>query len=151
MLNLGKMNSVECAKVLCEAAEPLGRIMMDDKVASAIVGMKKSLGEKYSMIQLAGSALSHLAPVLLGDAHREDTFHVVAVMSGRDVEEIRNQPGPATISAIVEMLLSTTDFARFRGGDKAVRDGNGMRDDIQTRSTSDNEGVGIGAAGAGQK
>ena len=94
-MKLSEMNTVEMADALVSLADPIGNIATDD----AIVQKMQFLATKKSNIEVVGAVISELAPFLL-KTHFEDTCAVVAVLSGKTVDDVKQQRGLQTIADI---------------------------------------------------
>ena len=89
-MKLNQMNGDQLANALCEMAEPVERITQDEEVVEAFRKMAEDQKNKAIMIRMVGGAYARLVPLLL-KKHKEDTFTILALMSGKNYDEIANE------------------------------------------------------------
>lgn len=89
-LNLNQMNGDQLAEALCLIAEPVERITQDDEVNDAFRKMAEDQKNNAIMIRLVGGAYARLVPLLLRK-HKQDTFTILSVLTGKTYEEIATE------------------------------------------------------------
>ena len=89
------MTTEQLADALLIIAEPVGRLMEDEKLIKYIDSFgKKNTGK--TMLAVISDALTSALPLLLKD-HREDIYKIISALTGKSIMDIRNQPGVRTI------------------------------------------------------
>lgn len=109
-MKLSEMNSDQLSACLCKIAPALESIGMDEKFSDAL----KRIADKDKDLKPAQQGavmIGAFVPMLLGD-HKDDTFAVLAALSGKTVKEIREQNGMQTIKEVKE-ALSDRDLMDF--------------------------------------
>lgn len=119
MKKLAEMNTDELSVCLCKAAEPIANLMMDNEVTEAFVELAKKMDENKNMVCVFGSFVSVIVPALLGERHRNDTYALLAAVSGRTVAEIRKQNGFVTAKEVWQLFMTDVDMgSMFRLGEE---------------------------------
>lgn len=89
-MHLNQMNGDQLAEALCLIAEPVERITQDDEVNDAFRKMAEDQKNNAIMIRLVGGAYARLVPLLL-KKHKQDTFTILSVLTGKTYEEIATE------------------------------------------------------------
>lgn len=121
MKKLAELNVDEMTLLMCRVAEPAGNLFADGAVIAAFVDVAKVLQE--ANFRLAGIAYfaSKIIPVLLGDAHKEDTLAILAAFDGRPVDELRKQNGLKTMKGLYQIFMEDQDAINFFRPDEEVQ------------------------------
>ena len=119
MRKISEMNTEELAVCLCNAADPVSNLLGDNEVVDAF----GKLGEKMkgkSVLAMFGMFVSVVVPTLLGEKHRDDTYALLAAVSGVSVDEVKKQNGFKTAKDVWAIFMTDVDMASmFRDGDEA--------------------------------
>lgn len=117
-MKLSEMSTDRLADVLVKIAEPVERIGGDE----VLIDKLRALAQKgrKTAIENAADMFGALVPVLL-DRRREDTYAVLAAMTGKTPEEIAGQNALATMQEARECI--DADFLRFFGLSVSTADG----------------------------
>lgn len=111
-MKLSEMNSKELCTALCVLAEPVGRIAADDEVADALKRMAENKANHTVMGRLIGTAYADFVPLLL-KKHKDDTFAVLSILTGKTVEELEKQNGFQLMKDVRSVFNS--ELIRFFG------------------------------------
>lgn len=119
MRKISEMNTEELAVCLCNAADPVSNLLGDNEVVDAF----GKLGEKMKgkrVLAMFGMFVSVVVPTLLGEKHRDDTYALLAAVSGVSVDEVKRQNGFKTAKDVWAIFMTDVDMASmFRDGDEA--------------------------------
>lgn len=96
-MKLSQMNTRELAPVLASLAKPISDIATDDSTTEAL---QRIVNEKGNMNQV-GAFIREIIPLLL-DTHFESTCEIVAILTGKTAEEVKNQRGFQTIADAID-------------------------------------------------
>ena len=119
MKKISEMNTDELGVFLCAVAEPVSNLVTDAEVIESLTDMAKKMQGKNSPIVVFALFGSTVIPVMLGKKHKEDTYKIIAAVSGKTVDEIRNQNGLKTAKEVWELLMTDRDMgAMFRAGEE---------------------------------
>lgn len=121
MKKLNELNGVEMADVLCEIIEPMGRLMDDEKVVDCFGKLADIIKSNPSQMLFMAKCLREVTPVFLGTEHRDDTFAIVATLSGTTVDEVKEKPGVDLIMDVFWMIAGDGGLMRMFRPRKAVR------------------------------
>ena len=73
-----------------------------------------------SVLAMFGMFVSVVVPTLLGEKHRDDTYALLAAVSGVSVDEVKKQNGFKTAKDVWSIFMTDVDMASmFRDGDEA--------------------------------
>jgi hypothetical protein len=88
-MKISQMGTREAARALCRIAKPVETIGNDKEMSAYL----KSLGEKKgeTVFALICGAVGKVVPVLL-DRHYDETAEILSALTGKDKEEIGQQP-----------------------------------------------------------
>ena len=110
-MRLSEMTTEQMADVLVKLAEPLEKIGKNDKFNGMIAEMGKINADgTLSRLQRNVIALSGWIRVLL-DVCPDETFEIIAAMTGKTADEIRAQKAMQTIDDVRGFI--DEDFVRF--------------------------------------
>ena len=106
MAKLKDMKGWEMMAALAELAEPVGNLARDDAFWDVFkectkrgVGLKQQNTFRYLL-----TAYSELFPILMGEAHRLDTFKILAIANGVTVEQVTKMSGPEMLNSAKEAM-----------------------------------------------
>lgn len=120
MKKIAEMNTEELAAFLCKAADPVSNLLGDDAVVEAFGKLGEKMKTKKSVIGMFGMFVSVVVPTLLGEHHRDDTYALLAAVSGMEVAEIKKQNGMKTAKDVWSLLMTDVDMVNmFRDGAEA--------------------------------
>lgn len=108
-MKLSEMNTQELAKTLCQIAAPIERIGTSEDVNDAIKQISGDMNEGTVLSKLS-TMIGQIMPALLG-AHFEDTVAIIAAMTGKTAQQVREQNGMQTFRDVRSFL--DEDFMRF--------------------------------------
>ena len=118
MKKISQMNTDELGAFLCEVAEPVSNLVTDAVVIEALTDMARKMQGNKSMFVVFGLFSSTVIPIMLGKNHKEDTYKILAAVSGKTVDEIRSQNGLKTAKEVWELLMTDRDMGdMFRPGE----------------------------------
>lgn len=88
-MKISQMSTKEAARALCRIAKPVETIGTDKEVSAYL----KSLGEKKgeTVFALICEAVGKVVPLLL-DRYYEEAVEILSALTGKDKEEIGQQP-----------------------------------------------------------
>ena len=101
-MRISEMNTEELSRTLCRIAGPMERIGTDKAVNDAFTKIAGGMGEGTNLVRLS-RMVGQIAPVLLG-AHFEDTVEIVAAMTGKTAQAVREQSGMQTIRDVMSFF-----------------------------------------------
>lgn len=119
-MRLSEMTTDETLDALCEITPCVGRIVKDENIISTIGTAMDTTGMTRTGVLMAGlDRIGALIPALLKD-HREDLYHILAVMNRVDPAEIAAQKLTVTLTQLEELrddreLLTFFESFRRRG------------------------------------
>lgn len=116
-MKLSEMSTDRLADVMVRIAEPVERIGSDEMLIDKLRALAQT-GRKTA-IENAAAMVGALVPVLL-ERRREDTYAVLAALTGKTAEEIAAQPAMVTLKETRESI--DTDFLRFFGWSVSTAD-----------------------------
>ena len=93
MKRIHEMNAAELTTCICKIAEPSERIFSDGAVIDALDTMRGRVPENVTIETAFGLFAKEVVPVLTGDAHRKDTYEIVAALCEQTVEEVEQRNG----------------------------------------------------------
>lgn len=105
------MNTEQLCDTLRAIAEPIDKIGMDEEFNKKLM----EAAERGSMTKMESdvSMVSMAIPLLFG-RHREETFKILSVLTGKSAEQIAAQPGIQTVKEARECLKDKELLAFFR-------------------------------------
>ena len=109
-MKLSEMNTNQLAHAICEAADPLSRIAQSKELNDAFKAYKTEYNEEQTVLQKSSGLISRVVPALLR-THYEDVVKVIAIMTGKSIEQIHEQNGLQTIADVKAFIDG--DFADF--------------------------------------
>lgn len=121
MKKINELTAEELAVVLCEIANPVGNIFSDAAVSDAFVQMSKRLDKNASVLQNIAIFAATIPPILLGAAHKDDTFAILAALDGKTADEVRAQNGFKTIRDLFEVFMTDKDASVIFRSSQEVR------------------------------
>ena len=95
------------ASTLCRIAVCTEKLYSDSHVTDALSKTRTAIEEKQSIGAPLVAFSEHLAPVLLGEAHKESTLTILRTLS------LDANGGPGTIRDLFTLILLDEDFAVF--------------------------------------
>lgn len=98
-MKISEMSTEQLAPVLADLAEPLSDIANDESTMEAL---KRIAAEKTSLTQVA-AFVKEIFPLLL-KTHFESTCKIVAILTGKTLEQIKTQKGLQTIADAVAVF-----------------------------------------------
>lgn len=101
-MKLSEMNSNQMTACLCKIAPALENIGMDDKFSNAVKRIANK-DKNLKPVQQGAALIGAFVPLLLGD-HKNDTFAILAALSGKTVKEIGEQNGMVTMREVKDAL-----------------------------------------------
>ena len=105
-MRISDMTTEQLAPVLCELAVPVSDIATDDSTLESL----KSVANGKSNISQLGAFVREIIPLLL-KTHFESTCKIIAILTGKKLEEVKKQKGLQTISDAVSVF--DDDFMDF--------------------------------------
>lgn len=116
-MKLSQMNTNDLAACLCRIAAPMERIAQDKELTKTMGEITKNL-EGRSSLQIGMSTLAALLPALL-ERHREETYTILSILTGKSIEEIGDQNAMLTLRDVRECVDSDfMDFFRSSGASR---------------------------------
>lgn len=115
-MKLSEMNNDECIKKVVEITPYLGEIMQDEELVKIyydridIKGMSEKEGKIKGVVK-GISNFTKLIPILL-TKHKENIYHVLAIVNDKKFEEIGKQNPVETIKQLKE-LWSDKELLNF--------------------------------------
>lgn len=88
-MKISQMGTREAARALCRIAKPIETIGGDNEVSAYFKSLSAQKGE--TLFALICGAIGRLVPVLL-DRHYDETAEILSALTGKDKEEIDQQP-----------------------------------------------------------
>lgn len=116
-MKLSEMSTDRLADVMVRIAEPVERIGSDEMLIDKLRALAQT-GRKTA-IENAAAMVGALVPVLL-ERRREDTYTILAALTGKTAEEIAAQPAMVTLKEARESI--DADFLRFFGWSVSTAD-----------------------------
>lgn len=102
MAKLKDMTAWELMGALAELAGPVGNLANDDEFWDAFkectkkgVGLKQKDGLRFFLQAYGG-----LFPILMREDHRRDTFHILAILEGKSIEEVARMNGEELLETV---------------------------------------------------
>lgn len=89
-MKLSEMTTEQAAQALVKIADPIERMMSDEKLETAFVNFANLYKSNPTVIKLTGEVLGKLVPTLLKE-HAEDLYQVVSAMTGKTTAEVRKE------------------------------------------------------------
>ena len=109
-MKLSEMSTDRLADVMVRIAEPVERIGSDEGLIDKLRALAQT--GRRTAIENAAAMVGALVPVLL-ERRREDTYTILAALTGKTAEEIAAQPAMLTMKEARESVDG--DFLRFFG------------------------------------
>lgn len=117
MKKFSEMNTEELSRTICTIAEKISNIINDYAIMEEFSKMKNLINNDAPALQTFSAFASGLLPALLGDAHREDVFAIIAAFDGKTVDELKQQNGLQTAKELYDLLMKERDLgSMFRAG-----------------------------------
>ena len=115
MRKLSELKAVELDKCICEMAYPAERLFRDAAVRTALDDMTKAIGDNATVETAMSCYMTILHPVLCGEAHRGDTYAILAALDGVTAEEIAERNGIEVMRYVFRTFVLEKDVpAIFR-------------------------------------
>ena len=105
-MRISQMSTEELAPVLVDLAVPVSKIATDQ----ATVDSLKAISEGKNQISQLGAFVREIFPLLL-KTHFESTCSIVAILTGKTLDQVKKQKGLQTIADAVDVF--DTDFVDF--------------------------------------
>lgn len=102
-MKLSDMSTEEMAVALCRIAAPVERICSDPAFGEMLRGIQENGKKRMTVREAVAAAFGALVPALL-DRHREDTYVVLSVLTGKHVEDIKRQRGMDTVQDVMRCV-----------------------------------------------
>lgn len=93
MRKIETMTANELSVCICKMVGPAERLLSDGAVREALDDMRDAIGKEASVEKAFSAFSTILYPVLGGEAHKDDTFEVLAALDGVSADEIANRNG----------------------------------------------------------
>lgn len=110
MRTIPEMNANDLSVCLCKMADPAERLLSDEAVREAIDNMREHLKDKVTIEKAFSLFTTILYPVLAGDAHKDDTFAVLAALDDVTVEEIGDRNGLEVMRDMFRAFVINTEI-----------------------------------------
>ncbi len=105
-MRISELSTEELAPVLTDLAIPVSDIAMDESTVQTL----RSISGKKTDIEQLGAFVREIFPLLL-KTHFESTCSIVAILTGKTLEQVKKQKGLQTIADAVGVFDS--DFVDF--------------------------------------
>ncbi len=103
-MKISQMNTDQLLDLFCQVAEPVANIASDQEFTNLLSKKVDKEGiTKAGVIALGIEKLVSLVPMLL-KGHREDLYHILAAVNGKDVTEIATQNTLKTIKQVYDVV-----------------------------------------------
>ncbi len=109
-MKIHELNGDQLAEALCLIAEPIERITQDEEVSKTLADIGNKRKENTVFGKFIGYTYAKLIPLLL-KKHKDSIFEILAVLTGKPVEEIHKQNGWVTVMELRKWL--NEDVIRF--------------------------------------
>ena len=98
-MKISEMSTEELAPVLTELSIPFSDIAMDPSTVETL----RSIAGKKTEIEQVGAFVREIIPLLM-KTHFDSVCKIVAVMTGKTVEQVKKQKGLQTIADAVNIV-----------------------------------------------
>lgn len=98
-MKISELSTEELAPVLIELAIPVSDIAMD---TSTVETLRSIAGQKTEIEQI-GAFVREIVPLVM-KTHFESVCKIVAIMTGKTLEQIKKQKGLQTIADVVSIV-----------------------------------------------
>ena len=98
-MRISELSTEELAPILTELAVPVSDIAMDE----ATVQTLRTIAEKKTEIEQLGAFVREIFPLLL-KTHFDSTCSIIAILTGKTVEQVKKQKGLQTIADAVNIV-----------------------------------------------
>lgn len=98
-MKISELSTEELAPVLIELAIPVSDIAMD---ASTVETLRSIAGQKTEIEQI-GAFIREIVPLVM-KTHFESVCKIVAIMTGKTLEQVKKQNGLQTIADVVNIV-----------------------------------------------
>lgn len=105
-MKLSDMNTRELKNALLAITAPASVIVQSEAFVACMKKLSEAKKANATVGQLGGIFMAEVVPLLL-DQHEHETFSILAVLTGKPVEEIMAQNGMQTIKEIRENVDGT--------------------------------------------
>lgn len=117
-MRLSEIPTDQFSDIMCEIAPAISNLAEDDQVVDSVMAALEKAKAKPAALLL--HIITNLLPALLG-AHREDTYAIIAKLSGKTIDEVCKQDVAHTGADIKALLnMELVDFftpAAMRGAE----------------------------------
>ena len=100
-MRISELSTEELAPILTELAIPVSNIAIDDDTVKKL----RSVGEQKTQLEQLGAFVREIFPLLL-KTHFEDTCSIVAILTGKTLDEVKKQKGLQTIADAIAVADS---------------------------------------------
>ena len=137
MKKISEMQAAEFAKCISRIAGPAESLLSDSAVREALDEYKKALPDEITWEAGLSLFASMLFPVLVGDAHRAETYEIIAALNDVGVAAIEEKSGLALMGDVFRAFVIDGEVqAIFRAGCEA-RSNAHPDDAVSARGASD--------------
>lgn len=98
-MKISQMNTDQLADCMCIIAEPVERMMQDEKTLDIF----RALNPGMPRLSIYGTLAGKLIPLLFKE-HRNDLYIIVAALTGKKIEAVAKQNGLATLKDCKEVF-----------------------------------------------
>lgn len=98
-MRISELSTEELAPILTELAVPVSDIAMDESTVATL----RSIAEKKTEIEQIGAFVREIFPLLL-KTHLDSTCSIVAILTGKTLDEVKKQKGLQTIADAVGVV-----------------------------------------------
>lgn len=98
-MRISELSTEELAPVLTDLAVPLSDIAMDETTIKTL----RDIGGKKTEIEQIGAFVRQILPLLL-KTHFESVCSIVAILTGKTLEQVKKQKGLQTIADAVNVV-----------------------------------------------
>lgn len=101
-MKLSQLSTEELAKVLLQLTPPLCRILRDEKTLAALDSAAFAGPDAQPPLLSLARLWEELAPTLL-EAHAQDVYQALSILTEKPAEVLRQQPGLDTLQDLLSV------------------------------------------------
>lgn len=112
-MKLSQMTVEQAAQTIIKISDPMERMMSDINLENHFKEFSNLYRENVTVIRLTGYMLGRFLPALLKE-HKEDVYLVVSAMTGKPIEEVREEKLTVFIRDCLDFVdKDFVDFFRY--------------------------------------
>lgn len=109
MKKIAEMTANELIAFICKIAGPAENLFSDGAVMESLKEMKERIPENATVETVFSMFTAIMFPRLTGEAHKKDTFAILAALDGVSVEEIEGRNGLETMRDMFVVFVVDRD------------------------------------------